>query len=525
MKLLCLPLAVTTALVSIWFCSISSCVNGFETDGSVDKLKPPAAKYNMAGAHLKVSSYLSTPFLMRKDKTNRVQTAGHDYEGYVVDMLEELKKKLNFTYTIIPVRDERYGVKDSKTGKWNGMIGEVQRNEVNMSVAGLTITEERKLVVSFSDPFLSTGIGIMMRKNGQNRSLPLTVASVYLLAFTKELWAAIFATVTVVSVALFVTGRLSSCEWVSLKTSSGVYERRNNLSFYNSFWFVLGSLTLQNSKVSPRAVSTRVLAATWWFFCLVVVGCYIASLSAFLVHQMDRTPKDEISDVTDLARQFRIKYGTILGGSSLSFFKNSQVGLYQRMYANMESALPRVHVKSTDEAIERVKRGGYAALLEATTIRYQTERDCEVTQVGGLLNIRGYGIAFPLDSSYVTYFNWAIGELQSDNTLHKLDLKWWKEQGGALCVDDVQQEPPEDRFSFPLSSCVGIFIILMVGGILSFVIALFELFWKALRSSNQQGGSVYKEVAREAKFSLCGNDSSSPQSNRLSTQSENIILQ
>lgn len=54
-----------------------------------------------------------------------------------------------------------------------------------------------------------------------------------------------------------------------------------------------------------------------------------------------------------------------------------------------------VFVKSQEEGIERVKKGGYAYLIESTTNDYLKQRDCELMQVGGLLDSKGYGIGTP----------------------------------------------------------------------------------------------------------------------------------
>lgn len=47
--------------------------------------------------------------------------------------------------------------------------------------------------------------------------------------------------------------------------------------------------------------------------------------------------------------------------------------------------------------IERVARenGKYAFLMESTTVEYIVERQCDLTQIGGLLDSKGYGIALP----------------------------------------------------------------------------------------------------------------------------------
>lgn len=54
-----------------------------------------------------------------------------------------------------------------------------------------------------------------------------------------------------------------------------------------------------------------------------------------------------------------------------------------------------VFVESSKAGIERVKNSDYAFIAESTTIDYQVQRNCELQQVGGLLDNKGYGLAFP----------------------------------------------------------------------------------------------------------------------------------
>ena len=52
-------------------------------------------------------------------------------------------------------------------------------------------------------------------------------------------------------------------------------------------------------------------------------------------------------------------------------------------------------VNSTKEGVERVLAGNYAYLIESTMNEYYTRRNCELVQVGGLFDIRGYAIGLP----------------------------------------------------------------------------------------------------------------------------------
>lgn len=72
----------------------------------------------------------------------------------------------------------------------------------------------------------------------------------------------------------------------------------------------------------------------------------------------------------------------------------------------MESARPSVFVKNNDEGLERVLKGkrDYAYFMESTAIEYQLERHCDLMQVGGLLDSKGYGIAMPF-GKYDTFLS------------------------------------------------------------------------------------------------------------------------
>lgn len=49
-------------------------------------------------------------------------------------------------------------------GDWNGMVGELVRNEADMAIAPLTISLQRQTAIDFTMPFMRIGISIMIKK-------------------------------------------------------------------------------------------------------------------------------------------------------------------------------------------------------------------------------------------------------------------------------------------------------------------------------------------------------------------------
>lgn len=132
-------------------------------------------------------------------------------------------------------------------------------------------------------------------------------------------------------------------------------ELENIWNMHNCIWLTVGSIMQQGCDILPkyvcftsildekpisiivlnnyflfnsRAASTRVALSLWFFFALILISSYTANLAAFLtMSRMGET----IESAEDLAKQQKIKYGAVKGGSTMQFFKESNFSTYQRM--------------------------------------------------------------------------------------------------------------------------------------------------------------------------------------------------
>ena len=91
------------------------------------------------------------------NKTNLDGTV--EYEGFAIDLLNAIAEQLHFNYTITIVKDGQYGGEDPKTGKWNGMVGELIDQVSNYQAGQPMISTQNPLynLISFfsaSDRFL-----------------------------------------------------------------------------------------------------------------------------------------------------------------------------------------------------------------------------------------------------------------------------------------------------------------------------------------------------------------------------------
>ncbi|XP_041980061.1 glutamate receptor ionotropic, kainate 2 isoform X2 [Aricia agestis] len=449
---------------------------------------------------LVVTTILSAPYCMRKEASEKL-TGNAQYEGYAIDLIHQISNVLGFNYTFKLAPDGRYGSYNRETREWDGMIRELLEQRADIAIADLTITYDREQVVDFTMPFMNLGISVLYRKPIKQ---PPNLFS-FLSPLSLDVWIYMATAYLGVSVLLFILARFSPYEWDSSRNcleEPPVLE--NHFTLLNSLWFTIGSLMQQGSDIAPKAVSTRMVAGMWWFFTLIMISSYTANLAAFLtVERMD----SPIESAEDLAKQTKIKYGALKGGSTAAFFRDSNFSTYQRMWSFMESARPSVFTSSNKEGEERVMRGkgSYAYLMESTTIEYVVERNCDLTQVGGMLDSKGYGIAMPPNSPYRTAISGAVLKLQEEGKLHILKTRWWKEKrGGGSCRDETSKSSSTAN-ELGLANVGGVFVVLMGGMGVACVIAVCEFVWKSRKvavDERKEEASLCSEMASELRSAL-----------------------
>lgn len=66
------------------------------------------------------------PFVMKKQGSgNSGDNETKEFEGLCIDILEEMRKELHFNYSIYLAPDGKYGVRDKRSGRWNGVVKEL----------------------------------------------------------------------------------------------------------------------------------------------------------------------------------------------------------------------------------------------------------------------------------------------------------------------------------------------------------------------------------------------------------------
>ncbi|XP_065364338.1 glutamate receptor ionotropic, kainate 2 isoform X3 [Calliphora vicina] len=413
-----------------------------------------------------VITAISEPYGMLKDVPNKLE--GNDqFEGFGIELIEELGKKLGFSYTFRLQEDGKYGNLDSKTNSWNGMILEIMEGRADLGITDLTMTSDRESAVDFTIPFMNLGIAILFRKPMKE---PPKLFS-FMSPFSGEVWLWLGLAYVAVSLSMFILGRISPPEWDNpYPCIEEPTELENQFTFINCFWYAIGTLLQQGSELAPKGFSTRAAASFWSFFTLILVSSYTANLAAFLTVESLSTPIENVEDLA--ANKGGVNYGAKNGGSTFTFFKDAKFPTYQKMYEFMSSH-PEYMTSSNAEGVQRVENENYAFLMESTTIEYITERRCSLTQVGSLLDEKGYGIAMRKNWPYRDTLSQAVLELQEQGVLTKMKTKWWQEKrGGGACAATSSEG---GALALEISNLGGVFLVLIGGCIFGMFVSISEM--------------------------------------------------
>jgi len=77
---------------------------------------------------------------------------GSTYTGFDIDLWAAIAKELNLKYKLQPM-------------DFNGIIPGLQTKNIDVALAGITIRDDRKQVIDFSDPYYESGLAILVAAN------------------------------------------------------------------------------------------------------------------------------------------------------------------------------------------------------------------------------------------------------------------------------------------------------------------------------------------------------------------------
>ncbi|XP_069982125.1 glutamate receptor ionotropic, kainate glr-3-like [Penaeus vannamei] len=181
-------------------------------------------------------------------------------------------------------RYDMVGGKRFPNGSWNGLMGLVHRNELNMSGLGLVMSHDRFLAVDISEYlYLDESSAAYVR--------PVVGSHVdgFLRPYTFRMWMVILAMVfvTMMSISLIRLGynyliRSFKMNDSPSDTEDFQHQELLRVTKDSAMWTVY-TLLAQSTPKALRGDSIRLVSCLWLFGCLILASVYRSNLKAMLI--------------------------------------------------------------------------------------------------------------------------------------------------------------------------------------------------------------------------------------------------
>ncbi|XP_071081479.1 glutamate receptor ionotropic, kainate glr-3-like [Haliotis cracherodii] len=391
------------------------------------------------------------PFVM-KQGNNQTST----YEGFCIDLLFEMAGALNFTYKLIEPPDGEWGT--NTNGQYSGLIGQLQRKDVDMVVAPISMSHDREKVMDSTYPFYNdVGTGVYR--------IPDSSVKEWLILSLPFSWVVhvFIACAFVFSVGL--VHFLHRCQKDEVEGS---------IDFSADALRVFGIFLRQGLNIKLRSSSTAIFVGLLCLFATIISAVYSGNLIAFLTVAKETKPFNTIPEVAD---QTDYTWGIHGGTLWVNVFQSSTNPSFMKIWDSiLKSNLsdPGVLHISADYHKARMEAGGYVFFTESDIGSIWATQNCDVRLLKDYFYRIQYAIGLPQNSPY--------GELVSDIVLkfHESGLmgawkqKWWP-KGSNCSFTQVVHKPIE------ISQLQSAFYVLLVGISLAFTTMCLECMVRIIR--------------------------------------------
>ena len=212
------------------------------------------------------------------------------------------------------------------------MVGELIRNEADITFSSLTVNGPRSDVIDYTSSFLDVGLRILIPK-------PVTSAKLdsFLEPFSWEVWLIIFLSFILFTILLWLFDACSPYGYHNHPDEGFKHEMDFSNAFVNAGMGFVGQ-----SGDPGRNFASRFLSLGYFLFILIVVASYTANLAAFLTTRAGDTRITKLSDI----RSNGYKFGVIADSSIESYFRTNpdvaDILKYMVTYKNLTTMLQSV---------------------------------------------------------------------------------------------------------------------------------------------------------------------------------------
>ncbi|PSN30354.1 Ionotropic receptor 123 [Blattella germanica] len=242
-----------------------------------------------------------------------IKLRGFGYEAWKV-----LQNRLNFTTEFIKPEDCQYGVMEDD-GNWNGLIGQILRNETDVSITPLIWNKQRNEVVTFIASMFKINLVLAVKTHDSSD----IIWDNFLLPFSSGLWTSIIITILVTGFLLLFIEKIWNHhirEPIWKGTVSSLSEAL--LTTFGAFCF-------QGHCKTPTCLSSRIMFLFIHITSVVVLCSYSGSLISKIATQVFSLP---FNDLEGFSKDGTYQLGVLRASGDLTYFKESNNSMIKNIY-------------------------------------------------------------------------------------------------------------------------------------------------------------------------------------------------
>jgi polar amino acid transport system substrate-binding protein len=333
---------------------------------------------------VKLGVRILDPFVIKKGET---------YSGFSYELWEKISKESNLVTSEVIVYPT---VKE--------MLAAVEKKEVDVAIAAISITKEREATVDFSTSMFNSGLSILVNSGGKESNISSIFNNIKTSVFNKDFGILAF----IVAAMAFV---LSNLVYFIEIRKNPEFARVDNYfeGIFEAFWWGITALFGQQDR-QPATKTGRAIAVLWMVFGVIFISFFTAQITSNLTAQRIG---GEVNSVLDLIGK---KVGTIKGSTSEKYLKDND---YQF-----------TSFTTLDEAGKELGNKNLAAVIyDSPALKNYAKNAGPDTfeVVGGNFTDENYGIALQNGSNLRESINLSLLKSQEDGSYRDLYKKYFGE--------------------------------------------------------------------------------------------------
>lgn len=307
---------------------------------------------------------------------------GEIYSGFDIDLWEAIAKDANidFQYQDVEFKD---------------MFNKISNNEIDVGIAGITITHDREQIVDFSHHYLDSGLRILVPPSSGFMSIIKTIFN-----------PSILKCLLYILIFIIVCGHIL---WVS-EQGKDIISDKYFPGIFEAFWCIVATMTTVGyGDIAPKKWSGRMIATLVMLVGISFFGIMISQMTSVITTHYSM---NNISCLEDLRG---LSVGTESGTTSETILR--KVGAKVVLFDNIEQAYKEVINKKLD-----------ASIFDSPNVLYFSENEGKdkVTVIDKLFDKQYYGFAVTEDKPELTRkINLSLLKLVKNGEYDRIYKKWF----------------------------------------------------------------------------------------------------